>query len=104
MEKIFIDKIAVPKAVITQLTERLDYNTAFLAKQPGLVKNMHYQRTDAQGNLVIITVAIWESNEAVEKAKAAVQEDYRRQGIDLTETLKAWGVTIDRGLYEEREK
>lgn len=104
MEKIFIDKITVPEAAIPQFTERLNYNTIFLEKQPGLTKNTHYQRTDEQGNLIVITVAVWENDEAVEKAKAAVQEDYRRQGINLTETLKGWGVTIDRGLYEEREK
>jgi len=104
MEKIFIDKITVPETAIPQFTERLNYNTTFLERQPGLVKNTHYQRTPERGNLIIITVAVWENDEAVEKARTAVQEDYQRQGINLAETLKAWGVTMDRGLYEEREK
>ena len=84
--------------------ERLDYNTVFLSKQPGLLENMHYERTDEKGNLVIVTVATWENEAAVERAKNAVQEDYQRLGINLAETLKNWGVTIDRGLYQIRQK
>jgi len=104
MKQVFIDKIVIPQNAIPQVMERLNYNTSFLEKQPGLIENMHYERTDEQGNLVIITVATWENAAAVEQAKAAVQEDYRRLGINLTEKLKEWGVTMDRGLYQVRQK
>jgi len=104
MKKVFIDKIVIPQNAIEQVMERLNYNTEFLQKQPGLIENMHYERPDEQGNLVIVTVATWENASAVEQARAAVQEDYQRMGINLTEKLKEWGVTMDRGLYEVREK
>ncbi|MDO3642805.1 hypothetical protein [Mucilaginibacter sp. L3T2-6] len=104
MRQVFIDKIVIPKNSIPQVMERLDYNTSFLEKQPGLIENMHYEGTDEQGNVVVITVATWENAQAVERAKAAVQADYQRLGINLTEKLKEWGVTMDRGLYQIREK
>lgn len=104
MKKVFIDKIVIPQAVIPQIMERLNYNTAFLAKQPGLLENMHYERTDELGNLIIVTVATWENETAVAQARTAVQEDYQRLGINLAELLKGLGVTIDRGLYDIREK
>ncbi|TWJ02384.1 putative ester cyclase [Mucilaginibacter frigoritolerans] len=99
---VLIDKITVPKDAIPKLMERLNYNTAFLAKQPGLVKNTHYENTDGYGTLTVITVAEWENAEALEKAKKAVQEDYQSQHINLTQKLREWGVTMDRGVYTER--
>jgi len=104
MQKVFIDKIVIPQNAIPQVMERLNYNTSFLEKQPGLIENIHYERTDEQGNLVVVTAATWENVAAVEQAKAAVQADYQRMGINLAEKLKEWGVTVDRGLYEVREK
>lgn len=104
MKKVFIDKIVIPQNAIRQVMERLNYNTKFLQKQPGLIENTHYERTDEQGNLVVITVATWENAAAVEQAKAAVQADYQRMGINLTEMLKQWGVIMERGLYQIREK
>lgn len=104
MKQVFIDKIVIPQNVLPQVMERLNYNTSFLEKQPGLIENIHYERTDEQGNLVIITVATWKNPEAVERAKAAVQGDYQRLGINLAEKLKEWGVTMDRGLYQILKK
>ncbi|UOE47430.1 hypothetical protein MTO98_23775 [Mucilaginibacter sp. SMC90] len=100
MEQVLIDKITVPKNAILKLINRLDYNTSLLEKQPGLIKNSHYEQIDEQGNLTIITIAVWKDVDALNSAKTTIQEDYRRNNINLPEKLKEWGVVIDRGLYQ----
>ena len=87
MEQILIDKLIVPEKAKQEFTEMLNFNRNFIKKLPGFIEDKVYERTDEDGNLICITVAVWESTEAIKKAKVAVQAEYQKQGFNLQDTL-----------------
>jgi steroid delta-isomerase-like uncharacterized protein len=99
----FIDKFFVPAAAIGEFQERMQINRKFIRNLPGFITDAAYEHKDEQGNLICVTVARWSSMEAVGKAKEAVQEEYKKQGFDLTAMMKRLDITIDRGLYTNSE-
>lgn len=76
------------------------YNRQFLRTLSGFVEDAAYERTDANGDLVVATVAKWESEQAVQQAKAAVQAEYQRIGFDAAEMYARLKIQApDRGVY-----
>lgn len=97
----FIDKFVVPAAAIGEFDERVRINRTFIRTLPGFIEDAMYTHTDEQGNLICVTVAQWASQAAVDKAREAVQAEYKRQGFDMPAMLKRLNITIDRGLYTQ---
>jgi hypothetical protein len=96
-----IDKFLVPAASKAEFYERMHINRSFLNNLPGLIRQDAYEYTDQDGNLVCVTVAQWESMEAIAKAKEAVQAEYKREGFDMPGMLKRLNITMDRGIYSD---
>ena len=44
---------------------------------------------------------VWESADAVKKAKEAVQAEYKRQGFNPSEMVERLNITMERGIYKE---
>jgi hypothetical protein len=101
MKQIFIDKFFVPQPAIREFTERMSINRSFIRTLPGFITDAAYEQTDEQGNLIVITIAQWENEDVLRKAKEAVQAEYKKQGFDLPEMLKRLNITMDRGSYRE---
>lgn len=97
----FIDKFLVPAAAKTEFLERMHLNRSFLRTLPGFIRDNAYEYTDEHGDLICVTVAVWESREAVDNAKQAVQAEYKREGFDMQAMLKRLNIQIDRGVYTE---
>ena len=95
----FIDKFLVPAAARQEFYERMNINRSFIKNLPGFIEDAAYEYTDAHGNLICVTVALWESGEALAKAKEAVQAEYRKQGFDAAEMLRRLNIVVDRGIY-----
>ncbi len=100
-EQIFIDKFLVPQNAVQEFSERMSINRNFIKKLPGFIADNAYERTDEQGNLIVITVAIWKNEDAIRKAKEAVQAEYKREGFDMQGMLKRLNIIIDRGMYKK---
>jgi len=101
MKQIFIDKFVLPEDAKAEFFERMNYNRTFLKKQPGFISDSAYERTDEHGNLVVVTVAIWENEDAITKAKVAVQAEYKRIGFNMPAMLERLKITIERATYHE---
>lgn len=97
----FIDKFFVPLAAKAEFYERMRINRSFIKNLPGFMEDAAYEYTDANGNLICLTVALWENNEALNKAREAVQAEYKKQGFDAAEMFKRLDITADRGIYTE---
>jgi predicted ester cyclase len=97
----FIDKFFVPLNAKQEFLERVGINRNLIKKLAGFVDDAAYERTDGQGNLVYITMAIWENNDALMKAKEAVQEAYKKEGFIPAEMFERLHITMDRGIYKE---
>jgi len=101
LEKILIDKLIVPEKAKQEFIERMNINRNFIKQQPGFIGDAVYERSDGQGNLVYVTVAVWQNEDALNNAKEAVQAEYRKQNFNLPEMLKRLNITIDRGIYKK---
>jgi predicted ester cyclase len=97
----FIDKFFVPATAIKEFKERVMVNRDLIKKLPGFIEDAAYEYTDKDGNLIFITVALWQNNEALNSAKEAVQAEYKKEGFDIQAMLKRLGITADRGIYTQ---
>lgn len=99
-KQILIDKLIVPPKAVKEFITLLKFNRNFIKELPGFVEDQVYERSDEAGNLIVITIAVWESGDAIKKAKEAVQAEYQKQGFNLQDILKRLHITIDRGIYK----
>lgn len=97
----FIDKFFVPAAAIIEFKERVHINREFIKKLSGFIEDAAYEYTDKDGNLIFITVALWQNSEALNNAKEAVQDQYKKEGFDAPAMFKRLGITADRGIYTQ---
>jgi steroid delta-isomerase-like uncharacterized protein len=97
----FIDKFFVPAAAIKEFKERVRINRALIKKLPGFIEDAAYEYADKDGNLIFVTVALWQNSEALNKAKEAVQAEYKKDGFDMPAMIKRLGITVDRGVYTQ---
>jgi steroid delta-isomerase-like uncharacterized protein len=96
---IFIDKFSLPAAGKKEFYERMHMNRSFIKKLPGFITDEAYESTDDQGNLNCITIAQWQSMEAITQAREAVQAEYKRIGFDREELYKRLQITVNRAIY-----
>jgi predicted ester cyclase/heme-degrading monooxygenase HmoA len=97
----FIDKFFVPAAAIDEFHERMQINRDIIKKLPGFIEDAVYEYKDNDGNLICVTVALWQNNDALNNAKEVVQAEYKKQGIDAPAMFKRLNITIDRGVYNQ---
>lgn len=95
----FIDKFFVPAAARKEFSERMSINRDLIKTMPGFIDDAAYIYTDDKDNLICITIAQWESREAMDKAKEAVQASYKQEGFDLAEMFTRLNISVDRGIY-----
>ena len=103
MKHFFIDQFFVPEKAKTEFTERLNINRSFIGKLPGFIEDSVYERTDEQGNIICITIATWRDEDAIKKAREAVQIEYQREGFDMPAMIERLGIKLNRGLYQKME-
>lgn len=97
----FIDKFFVPAAAIDEFRERTQLNRDLIKKLPGFIEDAAYEYKDNDGNLVCVTVALWQNKEALNNAKEAIQAEYKKQGFDAQAMLKRLNIIADRGIYDQ---
>ena len=100
-KKVHIDKFFIPENSVSAFTERMNYNRDFINKLPGFIKDEVYEHRDEDGNLTLITIASWKSQESLNKAKDSVQAEYKRIGFDPIEFYLRLNIKIERGIYHE---
>ncbi len=101
MEQTLIDRFVVPAAAVEEFSEQVVTIRKFLETLPGLRASTAYGRTESDGAFVCLTVAVWESEDALLRAKDAVQAEYARRGFDPQEMIRRLGIAAERGVYTE---
>lgn len=103
--RIFIDRFMVPQTARQEFMERMTINRNLIKTLPGFIEDAAYERTDEQGNLVVVTVVVWASEEAIAKAKEVVQASYKKEGFNLPAMLERLNITMmERGVYTKMEE
>ncbi|MBS7254954.1 hypothetical protein [Flavobacterium branchiicola] len=104
MKQIFIDKFIVPEKSKQEFLKRVSINRNIIKQINGFIKDDAYERTDEKGNLIYMTIAIWENEIVLKKAKEIVQAEYKKEGFDIAEMFTRLNITIERNIYNEAGK
>ena len=104
MHQIFIDRFIVPESSFNEFSERMNYNREFIKNIPGFIQDTVYKSVDEQGNVLIITIAEWEDELSLKKAKELVQNEYKRINFNPQEFMLKLNVKMERGTYQEIDK
>lgn len=97
----FIDKFVGPAAVRQEFIDRVNSNRQFIKTLNGFVEDAAYEGKDDKGNFTLITMAVWQNEEALKKAKEAVQSEYKREGFNPAQWMERLHITMDRGVYQQ---
>lgn len=99
-----VDRFSVPEAGRAEFLERVAGTHAVLRLQPGFVRDAVLEKTSTPGAVDIVTVAEWESAEAIERAGAAVRRMHAETGFDRAEMFARLGIEADIGVYRPVER
>ncbi|NHA05069.1 antibiotic biosynthesis monooxygenase [Mucilaginibacter sp. HC2] len=97
---VFIDKFVIPQNGKQEFTERMNFNRDFIKNLPGFLGDAAYERIDENGNMICITIANWESEEALNQAKLKVQAEYQRIDFNPAELLSRLNITMVRAVFQ----
>lgn len=94
-----IDKFFVPKNSIAEFVELMNRAEAFVRSQPGLITSQRYDQQDENGNLTVVTVAVWTDSESLEQARNLVQSEFKKTGFNPAEFYQRLNIKFERGIY-----
>ena len=57
------------------------------------------EQTNTNGDLIIITVAIWKNEEFVKNAKKSMEAEYKRTNFDRAAFYDRLNIKLERGVY-----
>ncbi len=104
MKQIFIDKFTMPQKSKQEFLKRVSINRNIIKHLNGFIKDDAYERTDEKGNLIYMTIAVWENEMVLIKAKEIVQAEYKKEGFDIAEMFTRLNITMERNIYNEAGK
>jgi len=96
-----VDKFIVPEAARDEFLQAVRHTHELLRKQPGFQWDHLLEQQSGPGSFNIVTVAVWENDEAMAGASAAIRADRERTGFDPNSLMKRLNVTPDLGNYRE---
>jgi heme-degrading monooxygenase HmoA len=94
-----IDAFSVPDASRSEFEAAMHANAAFLGTLPGFQGHTVFEKAAGPTTFNVVTIAAWESAEAMKNAGQKVQEHYRDIGFDMPGAIARWGVTASIGSY-----
>ena len=94
---VFIDKITVPASHRADFVTRMKATQQFLHALPGFIAQTTYERTDADGNNVFLTVTVWQDKAAIDNAQEALAAEYKRTGFDRAAYNKKMNIIREGG-------
>jgi len=97
-----IDKIFIPKSSIPEISERSSMIARFIKSLPGLVSEEEFEQEDSDGNLTLITIAVWENEESIGNARKSVQARFYGTGENTQDLMGRLNVKMERGIYKRK--
>lgn len=95
----FVDRFVVPKNAVAAFADRMNYNRDIIKTIPGFIRDEVIISELDNGDLSIMTIAVWLSQEHLDSARNIVQEEYRKIGFDPHKFTKQLNIITERQLY-----
>jgi hypothetical protein len=96
-----VDTFSVPEGARGEFQTAMLRNLAFLKTLPGFRGHLVLEKTGGPTAFNTVTIAAWESREALEKAAVEVGAYYRRIGFDPSAMIAQWGARAEIGTFHE---
>ncbi|ALT00396.1 antibiotic biosynthesis monooxygenase [Lacimicrobium alkaliphilum] len=94
-----VDKFSVPQAAREEFLQRICDTHQVLRRQPGFIRDVLLEQVEGPGRFNIVTIAEWESQEAIDAARTVVMEAHAKSGFSPQETMARLGVEADIANY-----
>jgi heme-degrading monooxygenase HmoA len=94
-----IDSFSVPAAARGEFDATMKRNLVFIEKLPGFHGHYVFEKTSGPTTFDVVTVAVWENDEALERAGVEVREYYRKIDFDPRTAIARWGAKGELGNF-----
>lgn len=94
-----IDTFSVPTEARPEFEAAMQRSVALLETQPGFRGHLAFEKTTGSSPFNIVTIAVWQSREAVANAVSKVQAHYQSIGYDPRATTARLGISADVANY-----
>jgi heme oxygenase (mycobilin-producing) len=94
-----IDSFSVPEPARAEFDAGAARSFTFLRTLPGFRGHWVFEKTGGPGRFNVITVAAWESQEAMDRASTEVQAYYQRIGFDPRAFRAARDISSEIGTF-----
>lgn len=94
-----VDRFNVPSSARKEFLRRVTDTHKLLALQRGFVRDFLLEQAAGPDGFNLVTMAEWESQEAVEGARNAVAELHRQLGFDPREMFSRLGIRAELGNF-----
>lgn len=99
-----VDRFNVPEGARQEFLQRVGATHKLLASQRGFVRDVLLEQSAGAGAFNLVTMAEWESREAMELAKEAVAGLHRQLGFDPRALIARLGIHAELGVYRSLEE
>jgi heme-degrading monooxygenase HmoA len=97
-----LDSFSVPEAARGEFEAAMRRNLAFIETLPGFRGHVVLEKVGGPAAFNVVTIATWESAEALDAAGVRVRAYYESIGFDLVGALARWGVRAELGNFHAR--
>lgn len=94
-----VDRFNVPVSARSEFLKRVTDTHKLLSRQKGFVRDYLLEQSSGPGEFNLVTLAEWESQDAIEAAREAVAELHRQLGFDPREIFGRLGIRAELGNY-----
>lgn len=97
-----IDCFSVPPAAREEFDAAMRRNLAFIRTLPGFQGHQVFEKAGGPTAFDVVTIAAWESQEAIARAAEQVRAHYRATGFDMAAALARWHARAEIGTFGAR--
>ncbi len=94
-----IDCFSVPREARQEFDAAMRRNLDFIRTLPGFREHLVFEKAGGPTTFDVVTIAIWDSQEAIDGAGQRVREHYRTIGFDLPAALARWKARAEVGVF-----
>jgi heme-degrading monooxygenase HmoA len=94
-----VDKFVVPAAARREFLGKVRSTHQLLKAQPGFVRDVVLEQASGPGRFNFVTLVEWQSQSAMDAAKAAVTAAHATSGFDPQKLLARLGIEADIATY-----
>jgi len=94
-----VDRFTVPEAARDEFLAQDADTHHILRTLPGFLRDAILEKPGGPGELIILTIAEWDSTEAIENARKVIQDRRAETGFEPQEFMAKLGVTPELASY-----